>query len=194
MDVRKKKITPVLPSHVTTAKGDAQQVMSEDAVNKDNRGLYQNQMDKTEYWTYDSKTKEVVIMNIPKDPKKKAEVKEVVKDIPYDLWKFVRTCMKEFVIDDHKEDRDEKSIDNIGESVRIAMMEYAENGVTYDMSETYKGKYGHKFSYNYDMNRLECVDRGSGYTMGLSRPDWEDNKKYWVSVADKNVEEERIYS
>lgn len=187
---KNKKIDPILPSRVTSTG------IVEDAANKDNRGLYQNLMDKEQYWTYDSKLKDIVVMQIPKNPKVPTKVLKTIHNVPYDLWVAIRDCMKEFIVDDNDKSADEveeESRNVITEAVKL-LNEYAENGVTIDMSDVYTGRYGHKFSYNYDMNRLECVDGSSNYMVGISRPDWEDHPLYWVAVADKEVESERVYS
>lgn len=199
MDPRRKKITPVMPSRVTTTG------IIEDKVNQENRGLFQNQMDKNEYWTYDSKLKDIVVMEIPRTGK--ARVKKTFSNIPVEVWLQIRTCMKEFIVDDQKGKNDEEtkeigdnnpSVTNTVESILRkgirALNEYAENGVTSDISDEYIGRYGHKFVYNYDMNRLECTDKGSDFQMGVSRPDWADNPNYWVAVADRHVEMDRVYS
>lgn len=193
MDPRRKKITPVMPSRVTTTG------IIEDKVNPDNRGLYQNQMDKNEYWTYDSKLKDIVVMEIPRTGK--ARVKKTFSNIPVEVWLQIRTCMKEFIVDDKKDKMNEPEAQEENPTTESilrkgikALNEYAENGVTSDVSDEYTGRYGHKFVYNYDMNRLECTDKGSDFQMGVSRPDWADNPNYWVAVADRHVEMDRVYS
>lgn len=183
------KITPILPSRVTTGG------IMEDKVNPENRGLFQNQMNKDEYWTYDTKTREIVVMHIP--IKGQARVKKTFKNVSTELWLQLRTCMKEFIVDDKKDQIDDKQNTNEGILYRAdrAIEEYSVNCVTADdVSNIYRGRYGHKFCYNYDKNRLECVDIHSSFQMGLSRADWEDNPVYWVVEADRLVEAERVYS
>lgn len=215
MRSRRKKITPVMPSRVTTTG------IVEDKVNRDNRGLFQNQMNKNEYWTYDEKLKDIVIMEIPRHGQ--AKVKKVFNDIPVEIWKEIRTCMKEFIVDDKKDDNNEENPET-EESPDDSetpeehqetqprrrrrrqpdagliyqgqdLCEYSEDGVTDDVSDVYEGsRYGYKFVYNYDKNQLQCVSPKYECTIGLSRQDWEDNPQYWVDSADRQVEQDRVFS
>lgn len=216
-DPRRKKITPIMPSRVTSTG------IVEDKVNDENRGLFQNQMNKNEYWTYDEKLKHVVVMEIPRTGQ--AKVKQVFENIPYDMWKQIRTCMKEFIIDDKKNDDsnneetpdDEQSQDQSEEQTpqdqqqsqqdnpprrrrrrstnteSVHLREY--NGGTDDVSDVYEDtKYGYHFVYNYDKNQLQCIDPHYDYSVGLSRQDWEDNPQYWVDSVGRQVEMDRVYS
>lgn len=88
----RKPITPVMPQQVSTGSP-----MTEDAVNKDNMGLYKNLNERDQYLTYNQKTREISVMKITRD---RSKVIEVIPNISPDIWVFMTTLMKEYVAKD----------------------------------------------------------------------------------------------
>lgn len=92
----RKRIDPVMPDQVST--GGA---MNEDVVNEDNLGLYKNLNERNQYLTYNSKKKEVSVMEITRD---RSRIIQVVRDVSLEVWMLMTSLMKEYVSSDDQSD------------------------------------------------------------------------------------------